>query len=177
MLQTMANTYEVWLDQVKLALQSLNMRMEDWQSIWAFDFKAEYDAGITADHAAMKANRYWWHEQNKSLKQECRLTPNCWLPRGHQGQCQPVSGPPIQPKPIYESGDYVKVEFPDETTGIGEWMWVRVHHCDENKQLVFGTLDNEPVNDYGGKIELGSELAVGYSQIREHRKPTEFTKQ
>jgi len=24
--------------------------------------------------------------------------------------------------PSYESGDYVKVEFPDETTGIGEWM-------------------------------------------------------
>jgi hypothetical protein len=40
-----------------------------------------------------------------------------------------------------------------------------------------GTLDNEPVNDYDGKIELGSELAVSYSQIREHKKPTEFTKQ
>jgi uncharacterized repeat protein (TIGR03803 family) len=26
----------------------------------------------------------------------------------------------------YEPGDYVKVEFPDETTGIGEWMWVRI---------------------------------------------------
>jgi hypothetical protein len=27
------------------------------------------------------------------------------------------------------------------------WMWMRVHHCDDEKQLVFGTLDNEPVND------------------------------
>ena len=26
----------------------------------------------------------------------------------------------------YEPGDYVKVEFPDPTTGIGEWMLVRV---------------------------------------------------
>jgi len=81
--------------------------------------------------------------------------------------------------PKYESGDYVKVEFPDKTgdkTGIGEWMWVRVHHCDDAKQLVFGTLDNEPLNDYAGKVKLGSELAISYSQIREHKKPSDFRK-
>lgn len=77
----------------------------------------------------------------------------------------------------YEQGDYVKVEFPDETTGIAEWMWVRVHHCDDEKKLVFGSLDNEPVNDYRGEIELGSELAISYSQIREHCKPSEFREQ
>jgi hypothetical protein len=79
--------------------------------------------------------------------------------------------------PTYARGDYVKVEFQDETTVIGEWMWVRVHHCDDTKQLVFGTLDNEPVNDYAGKIGLGSELAVSYSQIREHRTSGEFRPQ
>lgn len=75
---------------------------------------------------------------------------------------------------IYESGDYVKVEFPDEATGIGEWMWVRVHHCDDAKRVVFGTLDNAPVNDYEGKIELGSALLVTYAQIREHRKRSDL---
>ncbi len=79
--------------------------------------------------------------------------------------------------PLYAQGDYVKVEFPDETTGIGEWMWVRVTRCDQEKQLVFGILDNEPLNDCEGELGLGTELAVSYSQIREHRKPTEFTKQ
>lgn len=79
--------------------------------------------------------------------------------------------------PSYERGDYVKVEFPDETTGISEWMWVRVNSCDEEKKLVFGILDNEPLNDYEGNVGLGSELAVSYSRIREHRKPTEFTRQ
>jgi hypothetical protein len=59
--------------------------------------------------------------------------------------------------PTYERGDYVKVEFQDETTVIGEWMWVRVHNCDDEKQLVFGTLDNEPLNDYEGKVELASQ--------------------
>ena len=76
----------------------------------------------------------------------------------------------------YKSGDYVKVEFSDESSGIGEWMWLRVSRCDDEKQLVFGTLDNEPLNDYDGQIGLGAELAVSFSQIREHRKPTEFAK-
>lgn len=71
----------------------------------------------------------------------------------------------------------MKVEFPDAATGIGEWMWVRVTRCDEEKQVVFGLLDNAPVNDYADDFGLGSELAVSYSQIREHRKPTEFTRQ
>ncbi len=56
-------------------------------------------------------------------------------------------------------------------------MWVRVHRCDDEKKLVFGTLDNEPVNDYGGKIELRWELAVAHSRIGEHKKPSGFTKQ
>jgi hypothetical protein len=74
----------------------------------------------------------------------------------------------------YERGDYVKVEFQDEDTVVAEWMWVRVHRCDDEKRLVFGTLDNEPVNDYGKKVKLGSELVVFYAQIREHKKASEF---
>ena len=54
-------------------------------------------------------------------------------------------------------------------------MWMRVHHCDDKKLLVFGTLDNEPVNDYFKKVKLGSELAVNYDRVREHRKASEFT--
>lgn len=74
--------------------------------------------------------------------------------------------------PTYNRGDYVKVEFPDATTEIGEWMWVIVDHCDDEKQLVYGMLDNEPLNDYMGKVKLGSHLAVSYAQIREHKKFT-----
>lgn len=76
----------------------------------------------------------------------------------------------------YEHGDYVKIEFPDEATGVGEYMWVRVQRCDEDKKLIFGTLDNEPLNNYDNRISRGSELAVNYSQIRDHKKPTEFRK-
>jgi hypothetical protein len=76
--------------------------------------------------------------------------------------------------PIYEKGDFIKVEFRDDTTGVGEWMWVRVHHCDDEKQLVFGALDSAPLNDHGKKLTLGTELAISFAQIREHRKPTDF---
>jgi hypothetical protein len=172
----MSNRYEAWITDVQQALSSINMSMDDWQSRWPFDFQAEFKAETKADDAAIKANRFWWHEQNKSLKQDCRLTQDCWLPRGHQDPCQPVNSD-SRLAPSYQRGDYVKVEFPDETTGVGEWMWVRVTGCDEQKKLVFGVLDNEPLNNYEGKVALGSELAISYSQIREHRKPTEFTRQ
>jgi len=76
--------------------------------------------------------------------------------------------------PTYQRGDCVKVEFPDETAGIGEWLWVRVDYCDDEKKLVFGTLDNEPLADYAGKVKLGSQVAVSYDRIREHKKPAEF---
>lgn len=76
--------------------------------------------------------------------------------------------------PKYQTGDYVKVEFEGEAGLPSEWMWVRVRHSDDEKQLIVGTLDNQPVNDYQGKISLGSELAISYSKIKEHRKPAEF---
>jgi hypothetical protein len=71
----------------------------------------------------------------------------------------------------YEAGDYIKVEFPDEVSGVGEWMWVRVTARNDAKRLVFGTLDNAPVNDATGKLNLGKELAISFDRIREHRKP------
>ena len=74
----------------------------------------------------------------------------------------------------YERGDYIKVEFPGEAGMPGEWMWVRVHHCDDEKKLVFGVLDNQPVNEYGGKVKLGSQLAVSYDNIRECKKASDF---
>jgi hypothetical protein len=85
----MTEQYQMWLDEVSSSLRSINMAMEDWQKIWPFNFAKEYEAGTTPGHAAEMANRHWWHEQNKSIKQDCQKSVNCWLPRGHQGKCQP----------------------------------------------------------------------------------------
>jgi hypothetical protein len=157
-------TYEIWLEEVKDALRSINMPMEDWQGVWPFDFSGEHDAGTTPNEATMKANRFWWHQQNKSMGRDCDKLPGCWLPKEHQGECQPM----------YERGDHIKVEFKGKGSMPGEWMWVVVQSRDDKKRLVFGTLDNEPLNDYGGKVKLGSQLAVSYDNVREHKKAAEF---
>ncbi len=99
----MSNGYEGSIGDVREALSYINMSMDDWQTRWPFDFETEYEYGTTADGAAMKANRFWWYEQNKSIEQDCRSTPKCWLPRGHQGSCQPLNSdfdtkPECQPK-------------------------------------------------------------------------------
>jgi hypothetical protein len=70
----------------------------------------------------------------------------------------------------YEPGDYIKAEFCDDRTGESEWMWVKVSSSDDDRQVVFGKLDSEPIvmTDLG----LGMELAVSYDNIRDHRKPS-----
>lgn len=72
----------------------------------------------------------------------------------------------------YEPGDYVKVEFKEESTGESEWMWVRIEHADDSERVVFGQLDNEPVVSKG--LRRGMELAVSYDNIREHKKSSDF---
>jgi hypothetical protein len=81
--------YEIWLHDVSVALDSINMPMDDWQKIWFFDFRAEFAAGTAANDAAGNANRFWWRRQNKSINQDCQKTPDCWLPRNHRGECEP----------------------------------------------------------------------------------------
>ena len=84
----MAESYEDWMKQVHAAFESLIMPLADWQALGKFDYRSEFDAGATPGDAATKANRHWWLEWNRSLKQECPQNPDCWLPRGHQGLCQ-----------------------------------------------------------------------------------------
>lgn len=92
----MVESYEEWMTKVRAAFASLSTPMADWHLIGAFDYRREFDAGVKPDDAAIKANRQWWYEWNKSLKQDCLQTQSCWLVRGHHGECQPVSAAPSQ---------------------------------------------------------------------------------
>ena len=76
--------------------------------------------------------------------------------------------------PKYETGDYIKAEFRDEQTSESEWMWLCVDSCDDANRLVFGRLDSVPVLNHGKKLRLGSQLAVSFESVREHRKPSEI---
>ncbi len=59
--------------------------------------------------------------------------------------------------PTYEQGDYIKVEFPDEATGVSEWMWGLVHHCDDEQERLahLGFLDNAPAQQLRQQTEAG----------------------
>jgi hypothetical protein len=76
----------------------------------------------------------------------------------------------------FDQGDYIKMEFEGCDVDLPpEWMWIRVHHCDDEHQLVFGSLDNEPVVN-SEELQLGQEIAINYGKVREHKKPWEFRK-
>ena len=49
----------------------------------------------------------------------------------------------------------------------------RLGHCD---WTLAKTADDEPLLDYSGKLRVGSQLAISYDKIREHRKSSEFLK-
>jgi hypothetical protein len=76
----------------------------------------------------------------------------------------------------YEPGDHIKVEFESEGGMPGEWMWCVVRSRDDKRRIVYAVLDNEPLNDYAGKLKLGSELAISFDKVREHKKASEFKK-
>ena len=80
--------YDTWLADVRERLDSINMPLEHWQAASAFDFEREFAASVSSADAALKANKFWWLQQNRRIDQDCRRTPDCWLPRGHQGQCE-----------------------------------------------------------------------------------------
>ena len=68
----------------------------------------------------------------------------------------------------YKRGDHVKIEVEDRPFGVSEWMWMVVEECDDEKRLVFGRLDNEPIAN--PDLQLGQQLAVSYDKIRDHRR-------
>ncbi len=68
----------------------------------------------------------------------------------------------------YNLGDHVKVEFAGGPSGESEWMWVEVDTSDDERKILFGRLDSQPV--VHTELKVGQELAVSYDQIREHRR-------
>lgn len=68
----------------------------------------------------------------------------------------------------YKRGDHVKIEVEDKHFGVGEWMWMLVDSSDDDRRLVFGRLDNEPIE--AADMKLGQQLAVSYEKVRDHKR-------
>ena len=67
----------------------------------------------------------------------------------------------------YNRGDHVKVEFSGLLGMESEWMWIEVSDSDDERRILFGKLDSQPVVQT--KLKVGQELAVSYDKVREHR--------
>jgi len=61
----LASSYNAWPTKVRETLDSINMPMEEWQAVSAFDFEQEFAAGSSPDDAALRANRFWWLQQSQ----------------------------------------------------------------------------------------------------------------
>jgi hypothetical protein len=68
----------------------------------------------------------------------------------------------------YKKGDHVKIEVKNENSPVSEWMWMLVDDSDDDRQLVFGRLDNEPIAN--PDMKLGGRYVVSYEKVREHRR-------
>jgi hypothetical protein len=68
----------------------------------------------------------------------------------------------------YQKGDHVKFEVSNEGAGESEWLWLLVETSDDEAEIVFGTLDSEPI--VATEISVGQQLAVSYKKVRDHRK-------
>lgn len=54
--------YGTWLVEVRTVLRAMRMEMSNWQENWEFDFRKEYDRGLPARDAAVRAHDFWWRE-------------------------------------------------------------------------------------------------------------------
>ena len=69
---------------------------------------------------------------------------------------------------MYQKGDHVKIEVTNEQSRESEWMWLLVDTSDDERRLVFGQLDSEPIVTVD--MKRGQSFAVSYDQVRDHRK-------
>jgi hypothetical protein len=56
--------------EVRKALDSINMPMDTWHAVWPFDFASEFADGTAPGVTALKANRFWWRQQNQRIDQD-----------------------------------------------------------------------------------------------------------
>lgn len=68
----------------------------------------------------------------------------------------------------------METEFRNYKTAERERLWLRVDSGDDTDRLVFGGPDSALVLGYGGDLKLGSQVAVSYDNVREHKIAPEF---
>jgi hypothetical protein len=83
-------TFRTWMKEVREVLEANRIAVNEWQSLFPYNFRRSFDSGTSPVEAANRMHRFWWREQEKGLHRQCDKAANCWLSRGHNGDCQPI---------------------------------------------------------------------------------------
>lgn len=83
-------TFRTWMKEVCELLAADSMAVSEWQSHFPYNFHRSFESGTSPTEAATRVHRFWWREQEKRLHKQCDQAANCWLSRGHDGDCQPI---------------------------------------------------------------------------------------
>ncbi len=60
----------------------------------------------------------------------------------------------------YQKHDHFKIEVTNEQSGESEWTWLLVDDSNDERQLVFGQLDSEPI--VATDMKRGQRLAGSF---------------
>jgi hypothetical protein len=71
--------------------------------------------------------------------------------------------------PRYNLGDRLRVDLSSETVDSGVSVWICVDHCDDDHEIVFGTIDSDLSQQFGKALRRGAKLAAIYRQVRERQ--------
>jgi len=73
--------------------------------------------------------------------------------------------------PRFNLGDRLRIELCSGHAVTAVSVWICVDHCDDQREIVFGTVDSEPSQQLGRAFRCGAKLAASYRQVRERRRP------
>ncbi len=67
-------------------------------------------------------------------------------------------------------GDYVRIQLGSESVHSEGSIWMRVERCDDKHKIVYGTIEDEPLQPIDNVFRAGSRLGASYRRIRESRR-------
>ena len=70
----------------------------------------------------------------------------------------------------YSRGEYVLIEIMSGGNNAIS-VWMRVDHSDDERSLVFGTIDDDDSYGLGHALRSGAKLAASYGRVLESRVP------
>jgi len=90
----------------------------------------------------------------------------------HKRATEAAKGPSRLPALCCGPGDYVRVGLSWGADYPKGSVWIRVDYCDDQRGIVYGTIDDEPLPQFKHALRQGAKLAASYGRILECQGPS-----